>query len=361
MQLTNVAVVRYVVKKRKKKMRFEIACYKNKVVNYREGVETAMDEVLQIDTIFTNVQRGIVANQADLTAAFGTTELMDICRVILTRGCLQVSSGERKVLMATMFKEVATIIADKCVNPASDRPYPVNVIERAMKQAHVAIDPAQSAKKQALHSISKLAKCLPIKRALMAVEASVAAAQADALVEGLAALGDQCRIVRRSEGALRKSFGVEDDAPSQRVLCHIDPAKYRYFDTLVQRLNDGEGGGVEIIEQCVHASGGGGGGGGGDTALSAPVARVLRRDAAAAPLRDLSASATALPPTPPAPPAAGSKACRTCGGSFTIADYRGHFKSDWHRTNMQRKIMTPPLPPLTEAEFNALPPSEVKT
>jgi hypothetical protein len=88
---------------------------------------------------------------------------------------------------------------------------------------------------------------------------------------------------------------------------------------------------------------------------------VLRRDAAAAPLRDMSASATALPPTPPAPPAAGSKACRSCGGSFTPSEYRGHFKSDWHRTNMQRKIATPPLPPLTEGEFDALPPSVAKT
>ena len=40
-RLTNVAVVRL---KRGGK-RFEIACYKNKVVNWRNGVETDIDEV----------------------------------------------------------------------------------------------------------------------------------------------------------------------------------------------------------------------------------------------------------------------------------------------------------------------------
>jgi hypothetical protein len=29
------------------------------------------------------------------------------------------------------------------------------------------------------------------------------------------------------------------------------------------------------------------------------------------------------------------KSCHTCGGSFTSAQYRAHFKSDWHRYNVK--------------------------
>ena len=42
-RLTNVAIV----KLKRKGKRFEIACYKNKVVNWRNEVEKDLDEVLQ--------------------------------------------------------------------------------------------------------------------------------------------------------------------------------------------------------------------------------------------------------------------------------------------------------------------------
>jgi ribosome maturation protein SDO1 len=52
--LTNVAYVRL----QKKGKRFEIACYRNKVVNWRSKVETDLSEVLQVGTVFTNVSKG---------------------------------------------------------------------------------------------------------------------------------------------------------------------------------------------------------------------------------------------------------------------------------------------------------------
>ena len=47
-RLTNICVVRH---KRCGK-RFEVACYKNTVIAWRQGVETDIDEVLQVHTIF---------------------------------------------------------------------------------------------------------------------------------------------------------------------------------------------------------------------------------------------------------------------------------------------------------------------
>ena len=57
-RLTNVAYVRL----KRKGTRFELACYRNKVVNWRSGVETDIDEVLQIDSIFVNVSRVSASN-----------------------------------------------------------------------------------------------------------------------------------------------------------------------------------------------------------------------------------------------------------------------------------------------------------
>jgi len=68
---------------------------------------------------------------------------------ILAKGELQVSEKERHTQLEAMFREIATIVADKCVNPDTKRPYTVGVIERAMKDVHYAVKPQRSAKQQA--------------------------------------------------------------------------------------------------------------------------------------------------------------------------------------------------------------------
>ena len=59
--MTNVAVIR--LKKGGKK--FEVACYKNKIMNWRMKQETDINEVLQIDKVFTNVSKGEFAKKSD--------------------------------------------------------------------------------------------------------------------------------------------------------------------------------------------------------------------------------------------------------------------------------------------------------
>ncbi len=54
----------------------------------------------------------------------------EICKIILDEGDLQISDKERQVNLENMLKDIATTIAAKCVNPSSNRPYPVTVIEK---------------------------------------------------------------------------------------------------------------------------------------------------------------------------------------------------------------------------------------
>lgn len=65
-KLTNVSLVRY----KKGKKRFELACYKNKLLEYRSGTETDLDNVLQIPTIFLNASKGETAPNAELVKAW---------------------------------------------------------------------------------------------------------------------------------------------------------------------------------------------------------------------------------------------------------------------------------------------------
>lgn len=87
---------------------------------------------------------------------------------ILAKGELQVSDRERQSQLDSSFRDIATIVADKCVNPDSKRPYPVGVIERAMKEdIHYSVKPSKGSKQQALEVIRLLQQHMLIERARM--------------------------------------------------------------------------------------------------------------------------------------------------------------------------------------------------
>lgn len=110
--------------------------------------ETDLDEVLQARTVFINVSKGQVAKKEDLLASFGTEDQNVICQDILAKGELQVSEKERHVQQDSMLKEIATMVSDKCVNPETKRPYPVTMIEKAMKDIHFSVKPNRNCKQQ---------------------------------------------------------------------------------------------------------------------------------------------------------------------------------------------------------------------
>ena len=67
---------------------------------------------------------------------------------ILSKGELQVSEKERHAQLESMFRDIATIVADKCVNPDTNRPYTVTMIEKAMKDLHFSVKPTRNTKQQ---------------------------------------------------------------------------------------------------------------------------------------------------------------------------------------------------------------------
>ncbi|KAJ9161782.1 Shwachman-Bodian-diamond syndrome protein [Coniochaeta hoffmannii] len=135
-KLTNVSLVRL----KKGKKRFEIACYKNKVLEWRSGIEKDLDNVLQIPNVFLNVSKGQTAPHADLVKAFGKMKVDDIILEILNKGDIQVGEGERKAQLERINNEVISIVASKLVDPRTKRVYTPGMIEKALdmlsSQAH---------------------------------------------------------------------------------------------------------------------------------------------------------------------------------------------------------------------------------
>lgn len=60
------------------------------------------------------------------------------------------SDKERKQDYDNVFKDVASVLVDKCVNPHTQRPYTLTMLERALRDVHFNVDLKKSAKQQAL-------------------------------------------------------------------------------------------------------------------------------------------------------------------------------------------------------------------
>lgn len=220
--LTNVAVVRL----KKCGKRFEIACYKNKVVNWRNKTEKDIDEVLQTQTVFSNVSKGQVAKKNELTEAFGTENMLEVCKMILEKGDLQVSDKERAAASDSAFKEISQLIASMVVNPETKRPIPPSAIDKALHEVHFALRPGRSTKQQALEVLPKLRETMKIERAKMRIRVHVPTKEARAVQTKLKAAFNEVEVENWDEEGLE-------------LVGLIEPGSFREIDTIVR--NDTKG------------------------------------------------------------------------------------------------------------------------
>ncbi len=97
------------------------------MIDWRNGKETDISEVLQSEGIYTNVSKGEMAAQTDLQKAFGKLKYEKIVSEILAKGQFQVSELERESKLESMHRDIAKIVSEKTINPTNSRPYPLSV------------------------------------------------------------------------------------------------------------------------------------------------------------------------------------------------------------------------------------------
>ncbi|PON99711.1 Ribosome maturation protein Sdo1/SBDS [Trema orientale] len=329
-RLTNVAVVRL----KKRGTRFEIACYKNKVLSWRSGVEKDLDEVLQSHTVYSNVSKGVLAKAKELIAAFGTDDQAKICLEVLEKGELQVAGKERESQLSSQFRDIATIVMQKTYNPETQRPYTISMIERLMRDIHFAVDPNSGSKKQALEVIHELQKHFPIKRSPMRLRFTVPE-------EGLSSLTEKLNAWNA------KVVSTDQSGNQPSVICELDPGLYRECEALKSELNLK----FEVLAFSIHAEG--------DAHLNQyddeehePKQLPKEPTDSIVKLSDKlqkQTISTSGGPSGNAPGEARQNKCGTCNALVGDSNqFREHFKSDWHKHNLKRKTRN--LPPLTEEE-----------
>lgn len=135
-----------------------------KVVNHlKEGKEVELIDYMVIDEIFKNAHKGTRASEDKLKEVFGTIDPVEIAKVIVLKGEVQLTAQQRKEMLESKRLRIITTIARNAINPQTGGPHTPARIEMAMEEAKVHIDPFKPVDLQVQQVLDKLRPLIPIR------------------------------------------------------------------------------------------------------------------------------------------------------------------------------------------------------
>lgn len=163
LDLSKKALARY----KHKNNRFEIIvdpdlAYKLKMKQITED-EVPILEILEIDAVFTEASKGLRVTTEDMLDAFETEDELEVARIILKKGELQLTQAQREELAEQKRKQIINFISKHAVDPKLNIPHPPARIENALEVGKIKIDPYDNVDNQTKRVIKELQTILPMK------------------------------------------------------------------------------------------------------------------------------------------------------------------------------------------------------
>lgn len=149
------------VKYEKNGKHFEILV-NEKVFDYLEG-KVNIKEVLIIEEVFRDVNKGERASEEDLMSVFGTDNIEKIAEEMIKKGYIQIPTEIRRKWVEEKRKQIIDFIAKNAIDPKTKLPIPPQRIELALEQIKYNIDPFKGVEKQAEEIVKKMIMIMPIK------------------------------------------------------------------------------------------------------------------------------------------------------------------------------------------------------
>jgi len=139
---------------------FEVLVDCEKAIEFKQGKDIPISDILAVENIFKDAHKGDVA--ANLKENFGTEDIDEIAKEIIKEGEIQLTTEYKRKLTEEKREEVAKTIARMGMDPKTKLPIPLNRVKLAMEEARVHIDPFKSTKVQMEEVVNKLRPILPI-------------------------------------------------------------------------------------------------------------------------------------------------------------------------------------------------------
>ncbi|MEM4662646.1 MAG: ribosome assembly factor SBDS [Candidatus Diapherotrites archaeon] len=142
--------------------KFEVLVDPNLAMEVKKGKQVNVDELLAIDEVFKDAMKGERQSEHLVKEAFGTNEIGEVAKKIITKGELQLTTEQRRELREKKKNEIIQIICKNAYNPQTNAPHPPTRIEAAIQELKIGINEFEPAEEQALKIIKQISKILPI-------------------------------------------------------------------------------------------------------------------------------------------------------------------------------------------------------
>lgn len=142
--------------------KFEIMVDPDKGLAYKRGELGEVRNVLLVDTVFTDANKGEKASAEKLEKAFGTSDPLEVAEILFDKGVFQLTQQQRREMMEQKWRQIIHIISRTYVDPKTKLPHPPVRIENALEDVRIQIDPFKDADEQVKDVVDALRRVLPM-------------------------------------------------------------------------------------------------------------------------------------------------------------------------------------------------------
>ena len=142
--------------------RFEILIDPESAKDYKDGNDIDWEDAIAADGIWTDSAKGDRAPDNLVSDAFGSTNLIEIYKRILTEGTIQLTSQQRNEMVDQKRKQIIAHVVANAMNPQTGGPHPPQRIENAIDETRFSIDPIESVEKQVEKLMKSIKPLIPI-------------------------------------------------------------------------------------------------------------------------------------------------------------------------------------------------------
>ena len=121
-----------------------------------------LHELLATDEVWHDAKGGERPTEEKLISTFGTIELMECVTTILTKGSIQLTTAQRRQMIADKRQQIITEISRTAIDPRSKAPHPATRIELALDELRWNPDPFLSVERQIKDAITVLRPVIPL-------------------------------------------------------------------------------------------------------------------------------------------------------------------------------------------------------
>ena len=128
----------------------------------KDNNSVPLDDLLATGEIWNDAKSGDRPTTEAIESVFGTTDLLTCVQKILKDGNIQLTTAQRKNLVAEKRTKIIHQIATTATDPRTKLPHPKTRIELALDEIKFSIDPFLSLERQVQDAIKKLKPVIPL-------------------------------------------------------------------------------------------------------------------------------------------------------------------------------------------------------